>query len=311
MATTLDWYGCATFRLQCAGRTVFLDAYIDRADGAPGTGLTADDVEVCDWIVVGHSHFDHLYGAERIAQRTGAKIIGSYETVRVMEEAGVPVEQMICVAGGETIELGPDLRVSVFPSQHSCVWSHAGEMEQSGEVCLGDLGVTWQQQRERYKELMKHLTSGLSGPAVEHVVASQQGDRGDGGALIYVFDTPDGSLLYQDTSGHWSGILDELRPDVAILAAAGRGNIDGEPIQGSLAEFVAREADLCRPVRVVLCHHDNWLPGFSVDTDLEPIREQLKQVAPQVELFELGYLDGTEILPLEQKETSDQKETAA
>ena len=37
------------------------------------------------------------------------------------------------------------------------------------------------------------------------------------------------------------GILDGLRPDVAILAAAGRGNIDGEPIQGSLADFVGRQ----------------------------------------------------------------------
>ena len=71
MATTLDWYGCATFALRTAGLTVFLDAYIDRAGNAPGTGRTADDVDECDWIVVGHSHFDHLYGAERIARNTG------------------------------------------------------------------------------------------------------------------------------------------------------------------------------------------------------------------------------------------------
>ena len=39
MTTTLDWYGCATFRLKTAGLTIFLDAYIDRAENAPGTGL--------------------------------------------------------------------------------------------------------------------------------------------------------------------------------------------------------------------------------------------------------------------------------
>ena len=113
MTTTLDWYGCATFRLQTAGLKIFLDAYIDRAKNAPGTGLRAEDIDECDWIVVGHSHFDHLYGAERIAVSTGARIIGSYETVRVMEQAGVPLEQMICVAGGETIELGSGVTVSV------------------------------------------------------------------------------------------------------------------------------------------------------------------------------------------------------
>src|SRR5262245_61310503 len=132
MATFLDWYGCATFGLRTAGLTIFLDAYIDRATNAPGSGLTADDIETCDWIVVGHSHFDHLYGAERIAANTGARIIGSYETVRVMEQAGVPVDQMICVAGGETVALSDSVKVTVYPSQHSCVWSHR-QMNQAGD----------------------------------------------------------------------------------------------------------------------------------------------------------------------------------
>jgi L-ascorbate metabolism protein UlaG (beta-lactamase superfamily) len=295
MPTTLDWYGCATFRLRTAGITVFLDAYIDRAAGAPGTGLTADDIDECDWIVVGHSHFDHLYGAERIARRTGARIIGSYETVRVMEQAGVPLDQMICVAGGETVALSDDVRVSVFPSQHSCVWSHTG-MHQSGDVCFGDLGLTWQEQQARFAQLREHLATGLPIACVEHLRAALQGDRGDGGALVYLFDTPDGTLLYQDTSGHWSSILGGLNPDTAIVASAGRGNIDGQPIQGSLAEFVGRQAALLGAPRLVLCHHDDWLPGFSVATDLEPIRAELARVVPNTQLLELSYLDATVVL---------------
>jgi L-ascorbate metabolism protein UlaG (beta-lactamase superfamily) len=295
MATSLDWYGCATFALRSAGLTIFLDAYIDRAPDAAGTGLTADDVDQCDWIVVGHAHFDHLYGAERIAVNTGARIIGSYETVRVMERAGVPVDRMICVAGGETIALSDEVRVSAYPSQHSCVWSQ-GQMAQADEVCLGDLGLTWQEQQARFGKLLEHL-AGLAPLSREHVVAAQQGDRGDGGALVYTFDTPDGLIFYQDTSGHWSAMLRELRPDVAILAAAGRGNVDGQPIQGSLAQFVGREVELLQPRRVVLSHHDNWLPGFSVDTDVGPIRDELAHVAPCTELLELGYLDGIQILP--------------
>ena len=297
MATTIDWYGCATFRMQTAGLTVFLDAYIDRAENAPGTGLRADDVDACDWIVIGHCHFDHLYGAERIAANTGAKIIGSYETVRVMEQAGVPLEQMICVSGGETVDLGPGVTVSVYPSLHSCVWTH-GAMSAADEVCLGDLGVTWQEQRARFEELVKYLTTQLDPVAVQHIVSSSQGERGDGGALVYVFDTPDGRILYQDTSGHWSGILDGIRPDAAILAAAGRGNVDGQPIQGSLAQFVGQQTRLVGARRLVLCHHDNWLPGFSTDTDVTPIREEIERLAPETELVEMGYLDGTQILPV-------------
>ncbi len=90
MTTTLDWYGCATFRMRTQGMTIFLDAYIDRVPNAAGTGLTADDIGECDWMVVGHSHFDHLWGAERIAKRTGCTVLGSYETVRILIEEGVP-----------------------------------------------------------------------------------------------------------------------------------------------------------------------------------------------------------------------------
>ncbi len=304
MTTTLDWYGCATYRMRTAGLTMFLDAYIDRMQGAEGPTdddgqpLTADVVDQCDWVVIGHSHFDHLYGAERIMANTSATLIGSYETVRVMEQAGVPLNRMICVGGGETIDLGNGATVAVYPSQHSCVWSHAA-MEGPGEVCLGDLGVTWQEQRVRFEALTKHL-AGLGDAATDHLRASAPGhsERGDGGALVFFFETPDGTVLFQDTSGHWSGVLRDLRPDVALLGAAGRGNIDGQPIQGSLAQFVARQADLLRPAKVVLTHHDNWMPGFSAPTDVAPIREELARTVPRTELIELDYLDGTTILPL-------------
>ncbi|MEW6299268.1 MAG: MBL fold metallo-hydrolase, partial [Thermodesulfobacteriota bacterium] len=81
MTATLDWLGCATFRLTVGNLVIFLDAYVDRVPSARPTGITTDDITRADWIVVGHSHFDHLYGAERIARATGATIIGSYETV--------------------------------------------------------------------------------------------------------------------------------------------------------------------------------------------------------------------------------------
>ncbi|MEM9655880.1 MAG: MBL fold metallo-hydrolase [Actinomycetota bacterium] len=299
--TTIDWYGCATFRLRTGGKTIFLDAYIDRAEGADGPGLRADDITEADWILVGHSHFDHLYGAERIAANTGATIVGSYETVRVMAQAGVPLDQMICVSGGETIELGggpgdegaAPIRVSVFPSLHSCVWSHA-EMDQPDRECIGDLGVTWHERQARFEKLVAFLGSGLGPEAVAHFRESDQGDWGDGGALVFIIETPDGTLFYQDTSGHWTGILDQLpEVDVAILAAAGRGNIDGEPIQGSLAQFVVRQAELLTPKRVILGHHDNWLPGFSVDTNVAPIRDALQTALPNTDLLEPGYVDGT------------------
>jgi L-ascorbate metabolism protein UlaG (beta-lactamase superfamily) len=284
----LDWFGCATFRLTVGDTVVFLDAYIDRVPGAPGPGLRADDIDRADWVVVGHSHFDHLWGAERIARRTGATMIGSYETVRIMASEGVPPEQLIPVSGGERIRLSDDVVVSVYPSLHSCVWTHAA-MHQSDYPCLGDVGLTWQERRERYAGL-RTVFDALDDDGKAHVTSANQGALGDGGALVYLFDTPRGTLLYQDTSGHWSGILSGLRPDVAILAAAGRGNVDGEPVQGTLARYVARQAELLRPRRVLLSHHDDWMPGFSVDTKIAPIRDELARALPFAELAEIGYV---------------------
>ena len=287
----VEWFGCATFRVRSAGLTIFCDAYIDRAEGAAGPGLTADSITECDWVVVGHSHFDHLYGAEQILANTNARLIGSYESVRLMERAGVPTDRMICVGGGETIDLGGGVTVAVYPSQHSCVWSHQ-QMGQPDEVCIGDLGVHWHQRQERMGALAAYLAS-LGPAALTHLAASSAGhsERGDGGALVFVFTFPDGRLLFQDTSGHWRGILRELRVDAAILAAAGRANIDGEPVQGSLAQFIGDQVEMLQPTTVLLGHHDDWLPGFSRATDVTSIRAELARRTPGVRLVEPGYLE--------------------
>jgi L-ascorbate metabolism protein UlaG (beta-lactamase superfamily) len=287
MNPTLDWGGCATFRLNVGNLVIFLDAYLDRVSDAAQPGLQVDDVDRADFILVGHSHFDHLWGAERIAPRTGATVIGSYETIRLMAAQGVPESQLQPVSGGERVRLGDDVVVSVYPSLHSCVWT--GPFQQPDVVCLGDTGLTLDEQKVRFKELEAHIAN-LAPEARAHALKGRQGERGDGGALVYLIETPEGSVLYQDTSGHWSGIVRDLRPDVAILAAAGRGNVDGDPIQGTLAEFVAREAEFLQPGKVLLSHHDNWLPGFSLETNTAPIRDALAERVPKTELVEIGYM---------------------
>src|SRR5438093_12851064 len=127
MRVTLAWLCVATFRLTIGKLVVFLDAYLDRVPAAPPVGLTTADVDRADYVLVGHSHFDHLWGAERIAARTGAIVIGSHETVRLLHDAdGIAEAQLIAVAGGEPLDLGHGVRVRVYPSLHSCIWAHIG-----------------------------------------------------------------------------------------------------------------------------------------------------------------------------------------
>src|SRR5581483_2964965 len=136
------------FRLTAGNLVIFLDAYIDRPAPAPSVGLRAAEVDRADFILVGHSHWDHLWGAETIARATGATIVGSYESVRVMhDQEAIPEAQLLAVAGGERVRLADDVSVRVFPSMHSCIWSHASA--RADELCLGDYGVPLQEQRAR------------------------------------------------------------------------------------------------------------------------------------------------------------------
>jgi L-ascorbate metabolism protein UlaG (beta-lactamase superfamily) len=296
---TLDWLGTATFRLTIGDLVVFLDAYMDRVAAAPPIGMRAGEVRRADFVLVGHSHFDHLAGAEVIADNTGARIIGSNESCRVMRERGVPREQLLPSQGGERHRLADGVTVRVFPSLHACTWVPAATTpggEESGEVLSGHTGLTQEERaalpglNQRIGEIAQHH------PEIREHIRASAGSIHDGGALVYLIETPMGSIYYQDTSGCWTGVLGALRADAAILAASGRANIDGEPIQGSMAQFIAREALMLHAKTVVLGHHDDWMPpvtrrGF----DMEPVRRELAASAPAAKLLEQGYLAGTVI----------------
>jgi hypothetical protein len=44
--------------------------------------------------------------------------------------------------------------------------------------------------------------------------------------------------------------------------------------------------------RLLLSHHDNWLPGFSIETDTKPIRRAVADRSPATEFVEMGYASG-------------------
>ena len=208
MSVSLEWLGVSTYRLVVDDLVIFLDAYIDRNPLAPPVGIQVADVQRADYVLVGHSHFDHLWGAERIAHQTGATIVGSHESVRLMEMEEVPDEQLVAVAGGERIRLSDSVSVRVFPSQHSCIWSTMGA---SGEVCLGDLGLTLAE-RQTNLDRQAAARASSSTPGMEeaeaHRMECAQQPRGEGGALAYFIETPLGNMLWKDTRGIGPGFCE-------------------------------------------------------------------------------------------------------
>jgi L-ascorbate metabolism protein UlaG (beta-lactamase superfamily) len=289
----VEWLGCATFRVRIGEVTLFFDTFVDRIEGADPVALASGDVREADFVFVSHSHLDHILGADTIALNTGAPVIGSYETIRVLRENGVPAGQLWPVSGGETIDCGHGVSVSVFPALHSCIWA-AGTAD-AGAPCCGELAVPYQERQARTGRALDSLhatTAEISdyvGEALSRVSLA------DGGQLNYLLRSPEGSILVSASAGYWSGIMRELRPDVAVLSIAGRPNLDGEPFQGSMAQFVAGEVGLLRPRRVVFCHHDAWLPPL-LAIDAEPVARELAARTPDAQLVTLGYSDPVAIL---------------
>ena len=289
----LEWFGCTTFRVRVNGLTLFFDTWVDRPPGLPEVGLAARDVSVADFVFVSHAHFDHMLGVDTIAKATGAMVICSYEVARVLRANGVPDAQILAVSGGEPVDCGRDVRVRTFPSLHSCLFASASH--ESHVDCLGDLGITAQDRAARVAALFELFPSFEPGLANWFAATDAHCSTRDGGQLCYLLETPDGSVFVNASSGYWSGIVANLRPDVAVLALVGRPNVDGEPHQGSLARFFVNQVELLQPSKVVLAHHDALLPMLP-PTDTGEALAMVAREADYARHIELSYADPVAVL---------------
>ena len=76
-----------------------------------------------DYILSGHSHFDHSFDTAVWARLTGAHVIGPRSTCLQAYAQGTPESQCTMVQGGETFDLGGGLGVRVVR------WHHSGNVE--------------------------------------------------------------------------------------------------------------------------------------------------------------------------------------
>lgn len=291
---SLTWYGCTTFKVEVAGRTLWFDTYMDRPPGLPTVGLSASEVTKAEHVFVSHAHFDHMLGADVIAKNTGAWVTGSHETAHVLLDNGVPDAQLLRASGGEPIDCGDGISVRVIPSLHSCLFG-SGSSPDSAHECLGDRGISLQDRKAQTGQIFE-LIQTLPGVGDWLAQTAHQCSPYDGGQLSYFLTTPEGSIFVSASAGYWTELVRDLRPDVAILALAGRPNVDGEPFQGSLAQYLVGQVELVRPDKVVLCHHDELLPGVLPAIDTDYALAELAAKASYASHVGLSYADPVEIL---------------
>lgn len=283
---TLEWFGTATFRVRTRGRTLFFDAYLDRLPGLEPVGLSTSEVDVADFVFVSHAHFDHVCGVDAVALRTGATVVASPESARCLRLGGVPDEQLLVVTGGETVDCGNGVRVWVLPGLHACLF--AASDQDSGGECLGDLGVSAQDRAVSVAGLFAAARTAPDPAGTALRAMLERSSTHDGGQLAFFLTDGSGSMLVSGSAGYWQGIFAGLRPDLALLSVGGRPNLDGEPFQGSVAQFIVDEVKLLRAGRVALCHHDPLFPGFP-GVDIEAAAAALRQEVPAIGRLDLTY----------------------
>jgi len=123
----ISWLGTAAHVISTDTTTVLLDPYVSRHRiGHLLTKTIAPDESAIerwipkkvDAILCGHSHFDHLLDAPRIAQKTGAKLVGSATTCAFARAHGVSEAQLVEIPPhGDRVTVG-DIEVRFVPSKH-------------------------------------------------------------------------------------------------------------------------------------------------------------------------------------------------
>ncbi|USP74765.1 hypothetical protein yc1106_02039 [Curvularia clavata] len=92
----------------------------------------------------------------------------------------------------------------------------------------------------------------------------------DGGQLMFNFIIGDKALLWSAHLGAYEGVVKDMqpKPDIAILAIAGRANLNGRPFDGSSAEFAVKKLEwLENPSTVIWALHDeSCIPPYRIDT---------------------------------------------
>jgi len=77
-------------------------------------------IKRADYILVHHSHVDHLGDVPYIARKTGAKVIGTQTTSNILRAYGIPESQLLTVKGGEDYQFD-HFSLRVVPSIHSAL----------------------------------------------------------------------------------------------------------------------------------------------------------------------------------------------
>jgi L-ascorbate metabolism protein UlaG (beta-lactamase superfamily) len=120
-AFELQWFGQAAFKITTpGGKVILIDPFITKNPKTPQELKDLKKLGAVDLILVTHGHGDHVGDTATIARMTGAKVALNADMGRTFASLGwVPMKQLIRFNKSGTVPLGPDIRITMVPAEHS------------------------------------------------------------------------------------------------------------------------------------------------------------------------------------------------
>lgn len=264
----LKYLGAAGWEINDGTTVILIDPYVSRINGPapPGGGSghsnTADtrrvygwkDVAVsnmaaidahiqrADFVLVTHTHYDHILDVPQIALKTHASIVGTESTENVMRAYGVAEEQLVTVRGGEDYQF-KGFSLKVIPSIHSPL---------------------------DHKRYFSSATTpaGLKAPLTLEQV------HPEGGTLAYLIRLQGHQILAFGGNNYIEREIAGLAPDVALVGAGASRN--------ELYDYSGRlMRALNYPPLVLPTHWDNFLQPYEASQQpaLDALQSFIQEIA--------------------------------
>ncbi|HLW53075.1 MAG TPA: MBL fold metallo-hydrolase [Candidatus Angelobacter sp.] len=280
---TLKYLGTAGWEISDGTTVILVDPYLSRLYGpqppgrppapraagdtrpqygwkdpaTPDTAVIDAHVSRADFILVTHTHYDHVLDVPYIAQKTHATVIGTESTANVMRAYNIPEDKLITVRGGEDYEFG-GFSLRVIPSLHSPL-DH------------------------------KHYFSSETAPSGMKAPLTLEQMHPEGGTLAYLLRLRGHQILVFGGMNYIEREVEGLRPDVAVVGAAGS--------RKEIYDYSGRlMRALGFPALVLPTHWDNFTAPYSASQDqplaaLREFTEEIKAASPRSRVIVPKYFE--------------------
>jgi L-ascorbate metabolism protein UlaG (beta-lactamase superfamily) len=122
------WLGVAGIELRVNEQILVIDPFVTRPPWRrmwlghvhSNRALVAAAVPQCDFVMVTHTHWDHVMDVPDVIGQTKATAFGSPNTCQLLAILGVPEERIQEIKVGDKLTLGT-FQIEVFPAEHGLV----------------------------------------------------------------------------------------------------------------------------------------------------------------------------------------------